>query len=250
MYISAISDVHAGNTDHSHYETLLKFLDHPKTKSSSMVAMLGDIFDHLTGEHQEYGGKYKAFFDKVAEHLKEGRTVLFMEGNHDFHFSNTFRNLLAQRVDEKVLDLFKYEKEFFTARVGPHKVALCHGDQMDETDPAYRRWKNIYTSRPFGFFISKVLTFNMVESIGSKAASSSRNRGSISFDLVKEKAKYRAAATDILKQNPWDYLVAGHTHIADEFEREGKTYLNIGFPPRDQTFLRLGPEGAERVSLA
>lgn len=249
MYISAISDVHVGKTGHSHYQTLLKFLDHPKTRASSMVALLGDVFDHLTGEHLEYGEKYREFFEKISEHLQEGRTVLFLEGNHDFHFEKTFKDILRPMVGNKAMELFIYERGIFTARVGKKKVALCHGDQMDESNPAYKRWKTIYTSKTFGFFISKVLTFSMVESIGAKAANNSRQRGSSSFDPVKEKAKYRAAASEMLQNNQWDYLVAGHTHIADEYEKEGKTYFNIGFPPRDKSFLMLGPDGAERISL-
>jgi len=215
-----------------------------------MVALLGDVFDHLTGEHREYGDKYSAFFDKVSVHLNEGRTVLFLEGNHDFHFEKTFKEILSQRTDKKAMDLFIYQRGIFTANIGARKVALCHGDQMDESNPAYKRWKNIYTSKAFGFFISKVLTFSIVESIGSKASNNSRQRGLSSFDPIREKAKYRAAASELLKKNSWDYLVAGHTHIADDFDMDGKTYLNIGFPPKDKSFLRLGPDGVERVSLA
>lgn len=249
MYISAISDVHVGKTNHSHYETLLSFLDHPETKSSSIVALLGDVFDHLTGEHEEYGEKFSAFFDKIASHLEAGRTVLFVEGNHDFHFEKTFRKILADKVGEKAMELFIYHKGLFTVRIGAQKVALCHGDQMDESNPAYKRWKTIYTSKAFGFFISKVLNYSMVEAIGSKAANNSRQRGSQSFDPTKQKAKYRALATELLKNGQWDVLVAGHTHILDDYKTDGKQYLNIGFPPRDKNFLKIGPEGPRRISL-
>ncbi|MCO4753022.1 MAG: hypothetical protein KC478_01000, partial [Bacteriovoracaceae bacterium] len=89
----------------------------------------------------------------------------------------------------------------------------------------------------------------MVKSIGEKASADSKERGKQSFNFQREKAKYRLAAKEFLNGCGVDRLIAGHTHIADDYEWEEKGYHNVGYPPKDKVFLKLDKDGVERVLI-
>lgn len=249
MRVSCISDIHAANPNGEAYKLLLKFLDHPLVRSSERISMLGDVFDHLTGEHSEHLQKYQEFFEKTVELLKAGKRVDYIEGNHDFHFGKTFKLYLSKRLSSEEIARFGYHRSGFILDVGDKKAFLCHGDDLDLENLAYRRWKRIYSSQLFGFFISKVMTYKMVEAIGQKASDDSRKRGSESFNRERERKKYRLAAESFLPAKDADIMVSGHTHIKDDHYWEAYSYHNIGFPLKDRSFLLLGAEGVERVPL-
>lgn len=249
MKISCISDIHVDKSAGEPYALLIKFMEHPKVEESDRVAFLGDIFDHLTGEHYGYIGKYPRFFDKIAELIKSGKHVHFVEGNHDFHFQKTFGKFLKSKLEPNEMGRFHYEKKGFVLPVEGTKIMFCHGDELDLGNKAYRRWKKIYSSSLFGFFISKILTFKTVESIGERASENSRRRNRPVFNYEKEKAKYRKAADEFMEKNGLDCVVSGHTHILDDYRSKSGYYINIGFPPKDKTFTRVGEDGVERIEL-
>ncbi|MEX1099601.1 MAG: metallophosphoesterase, partial [Bacteriovoracaceae bacterium] len=233
MSISCISDIHVRRPDDEAYQLLLQFLGHPKVKESDSVAFLGDVFDHLTGEHEGYLEKFKQFFQKVEELLVAGKRVYFIEGNHDFHFKKTFHKRLARTLNRSELDSFSYARGSLTIELGAKRHLLFHGDLLDSENKAYMRWKKIYSSKPFGFFISHILPFSIVEKIGDKASENSRERSKDSFNYHKEKEKYRQAVQVFGADLNVDRIIGGHTHIQDEFFWKDKAYYNIGYPLKD-----------------
>ncbi|MBC77342.1 MAG: hypothetical protein CME64_15160 [Halobacteriovoraceae bacterium] len=238
MSISCISDIHVTTVDSKQYALLLSFIRHEKVQNSKRVMFLGDIFDHLTGEHHQYLEKYSEFFNEVAKLLDKGVRVYYLEGNHDFHFKRTFNSALKKLCSNSAnLSNFQYSSVPVEVINGNKSITFCHGDDLDLNNKAYQRWKKIYSSKAFGFFISNLLPYKLVEHIGDKASSNSRERGKASFVYDQEKAKYREAAKEFLENIGGQILVAGHTHIPDIYSWNGKTYANIGFPPRDNEFL-------------
>ena len=250
MSISCISDIHVTTSKSKQYAILLNFIKNEKVQNSEKVMFLGDIFDHLTGEHKQYIAKYKEFFSEVAKLLDGGREVFFLEGNHDFHFEKTFTLALHElcKDKEKVAN-FKYSNSPVKFQFNSKSFTFCHGDDLDTDNKSYQRWKRIYSSNAFGFFVSRVLPYNLVNYLGDKASSDSRERGRAKFNYNREKAKYREAAKSYLNKHATDVLVAGHTHICDKVTWDGKTYVNIGFPQRDQTFLHISKEVIEMISI-
>ena len=227
----------------------MRFLNSDEVHRSERVALLGDVFDHLTGEHEGYLQKFQPFFERIVEILKAGKHVYFIEGNHDFHFRATFSRYLKKNLDKESFERFYYGQNGFELKLGERKVLFCHGDLLDWENKAYMRWKRIYSSKIFGFFISKFMSFKLVESIGEKASQDSRERGKQSFDHTKEKEKYRLAAQEYMELKGIDALVAGHTHIQDDFFWENRSYHNIGFPLRDKSFVVYSENGLERFPL-
>lgn len=249
MAVSCISDIHVGTPGGERHELLMKFLSHPKTLESGTIAFLGDVFDHLTGEHRGYLEKYREFFDKVARLLEQGKDIYFVEGNHDFHFENTLAGFLEGRVFGENRGAFTYARSGFALQTGDKNVYFCHGDELDLDNKAYRRWKKIYSSRIFGFFISNILSYSVVEAVGRRASENSRQRGRETFDFDRQKERYRKAAERFLDASPADLLVSGHTHIADDHYFEGGSYHNVGFPPKDNAFLLVDEQGVHRIPL-
>lgn len=248
MKIACISDVHASKPEGKNYQVLMSFLNHTEVDKADAIGLLGDVFDHLTGEHSQYLKKYESFYKKLEDHLKAGKTIFIVEGNHDFHFEKISKRRFSHLPSEQ-RNNFKYIRGSFSYKIGNETYLFCHGDQLDEQNKAYMRWKRIYSSKAFGFFISKILTFKIAESIGEKASENSRERGKSSFEYERVKNHYREMAKNYLSESKYSRMVAGHTHIIDEYEFDGKTYLNIGFPPKDEMFLMISPEGHERISL-
>lgn len=249
MSVACISDIHVTDPSGDSYKLLMRFMNHERALACQDVVFLGDVFDHLTGEHKEYLEKYREFFERTASLLNAGKNVYFVEGNHDFHFEKTFRLGLEANLSPERLSSFFYVRKGVELKVGAKRIYFCHGDQLDLDNKAYARWKKIYSSKLFGFIISNFLPYSAVEAIGERASSDSKRRGKAVFDYESARDKYRAAAKTLLQDSPFDGLVAGHTHIQDELSWDGKFYVNIGFPPRDKNFLVLSESEVIRPSL-
>ena len=60
MKISTISDIHV--TKEKNYDYLLSFMNHKRVADSDIIIFLGDIFDLMVGNHQEYINDLKNSF--------------------------------------------------------------------------------------------------------------------------------------------------------------------------------------------
>ena len=68
----------------------MSFLRHPEVRESDCIILLGDMFDFMMGEHQEYLNIFEKFFRELKKLLAEGKEIHFFEGNHDFHLEGLF----------------------------------------------------------------------------------------------------------------------------------------------------------------
>ena len=86
MKFSSISDVHIKNADDCpRLDLFLKFLNSNEVSQSNKIFLLGDIFDIFVGNHEEYIDYYSSIFSKLDELSKSGKSIYYIEGNHDFH---------------------------------------------------------------------------------------------------------------------------------------------------------------------
>lgn len=233
-----ISDIHVKDPNDHGANILKKFLSICENKDVERVYFLGDIFDHMVGEHKEYLDKFNFFFESIKKLILQNKVIYFFEGNHDFHLSPVFNYFLE--IHQLNKELFYYSKGFVIHEFDNKKVWLGHGDDLDYQNIAYKRWKNIYTSKQFNFFISKVMNFKALQSFAKWASSDSKRRGKKTFDMEVARNKYREGAR-VISQTGVNYIIAGHTHILENFEDEYKgnkfTYFNNGFPLRDKVFI-------------
>ena len=116
IQISSISDCHIKKTNDKSSLVLNKFLHHPTVEESSHILFLGDIFDHCVGNHNEYIIYYHDFFDTVVRFIQDGKQVIFIEGNHDFHLEEVFNNLIKKFQLNNMN--FQYIRDSYKIQIG------------------------------------------------------------------------------------------------------------------------------------
>lgn len=228
MKISVTSDIHVRDNHPQSVSYLENFLINPLVQNSDYIIFLGDIFDLMVGPKYQYIQEFHFFFDKVKKLANAGKKVIYIEGNHDFHVKEVFKQLNSPNI-EVLSDCYELVDQ-------GKRLRFEHGDELDLYNTSYQRWKKIYSSRFMGFLLKYIFPYKMIRAVGNAASQKSKKKGSRKFSLEKEKQKYR----DNFKtysQKDGDIFIMGHTHIQDEYEYEGKVYLNNGYPPSHHQFL-------------
>ena len=86
MKISVISDVHVHPTRGSGEAILKSFCENETVINSDYVIFLGDIFDLLVFNFDEYLDIYEKSIESINKLSEKGVKIFFVEGNHDFSF--------------------------------------------------------------------------------------------------------------------------------------------------------------------
>lgn len=245
---SFISDIHVKtSTDHG-AKVLNKFLQNETVLNSKNIYFLGDIFDHLIGEKKDYLEVYKFFFKSVVKLLDKGVRVTYLEGNHDFHFENIFTQFVLSNT--KNSSLFHYCKDGGNLSIGSKVYYFCHGDEVDYTNEAFKRWKKVYRSKAFQIFVNKIIPAKLVLYLGEKASSDSKKRGQKKFNIEKARVKYLEGAKKLIDEKKVDGIIAGHTHIPELHSfADGQLYINCGFPQKHNHFIHFDETNFKKVSL-
>lgn len=238
MKCAFISDLHIKEQDDLASEKLTNFFSHEAVQNCDEIYLLGDIFEYMVGEHKQYTQKYYHFFEAIVESLNRGKKIIFIEGNHDFHFERTITNYLIRHT--KNHHNFSYRCDSLILLAGNKRYFVCHGYEVDYYNKYFKKWHRIYTSRFMKFFVSYVLPFQFIQKLGELASKDSKRRGRKTFDYNKMKAKYLFGAKALITRENVDGIIGGHTHIKEShvFE-DGTCYYNVGYPKRDGHFLYL-----------
>ncbi len=243
-----ISDLHIKRPDDLAARIFREFCLHSHTLHSDKVIFLGDIFDHVVGNHVEYLKKYQFFFEELDKLLALDKEVVFIEGNHDFHIKELFERYLSS--NPRYSTNFRYLRKGETLLLGEEKFYYCHGYEVDYFNKYFRRWYRIYSSKWFKFFINYVLTYNIIMKIADWASKDSKRRGQKTFDFNLARVKYIEGAYELIKEKKVDGVIAGHTHIPCTHKYPtNQWYFNCGFPIRDKKFLSFRNQKFEMVNL-
>lgn len=234
MKCAVISDIHIKNPGDESYQLLLSFLSKRDVQESSTWYFLGDIFDMMVGNHQEYLNVFPEFFSATYAFLSRGGTIHYLEGNHDFHLEKLFNSFLKN-------ENFHYHEKAFTQNLEGARFYFCHGDDIQTGDFGYIFLKNLLRNPISAFIIDKLMSFPFLQKLGKFMSGNSRKYSQTDQVLVKE--KYRKFAVRFLQKNPSDFLICGHSHVLDDCDLTGGRYINLGFPPTDQQYLLIdGPK--------
>lgn len=247
MIVSSISDLHIKKKDDAACKLFLTFSCHEKVLKSDAIFLLGDIFDFMVGNYEQYPILFPDFFTQIVKFLNSGKKVYFIEGNHDFHIEEMLQMTIS-RLGGK-LENFFYLKDFVILNVNNKNIMFTHGHEVDEKNESYKKWKKIYTSLKFKFLIEKILPFCLVLKLGAKASGDSKKRGRKTFNLEKYRDQYLDGARSILSNPKLDALVAGHTHISENISYNNKTYINNGFAPETKSFIYIDEMGYHLINL-
>jgi len=241
---SVISDIHIKGPKEKSYRLLLAFLSQKEVKESSTWYFLGDIFDLMVGNHQEYLETFPKFFDHIGEFLKEGGTIHYLEGNHDFHLELLFLNFF--KLKNIPSNNFFYHQEAFKQNLNGKSYYFCHGDDIQTGDFGYKFLKVVLRNKVSGFIINKLMSFSLLQKIGVLMSGNSRKYNISKYEsdsgqnYVKD--RFRKFAGEFLKKNKFDFLICGHSHVIDEYLLKGGKFINIGFPPISKKYLLIDGE--------
>lgn len=249
MNFVSISDVHVKNELDDRYHLLLKFLNHPITKSVEEVYFLGDIFDLMVGPHKEYLNKYEKFFEGIEKLILEGKTIHFFEGNHDLHIKKLFKKFLHHRKLD--LDKLVIHHKPIVQKIGDYQFYLTHGDELEPGNYSYKIYKKILMSKPLEILVT-VVPYQLVDYIGTNASAKSKERSRRYYNEEKNRAKFRRGSITFSKTGS-DYIVAGHSHIKENIELRGPQkpfhYINNGFLPETKTFIYFDSKKINFINL-
>lgn len=243
MKVSAISDVHVKSPGDPADVLLNKFLDHPEVRSSQHVLLLGDIFDLMSGQHDEYLRDYGHIFRKMDELVKAGVRVHFFEGNHDVNLQKLFKKFWPKM---EVTSRVEAEIEEWDGK----KYYFSHGDEHEIHNPSYQRYKRFINSKPLHFVANYIMPYAVLKFVGERASVRSRKKGSKFFDENAVREKFRAGVSTVTG-GKYDFVIGGHSHVKDEFRmNEKSTYLNNGYALRSKTFIVIENHKPRFESLA
>ena len=122
-----IADAHLRLPGDDNYRTLLRFLAE-LPGSTDTLYILGDLFEFWIGYQQVAFSQYLPLLDALLALRRAGVEIVYFEGNHDFHMGPYFTHTLGARVYRGPAVL----------EVEGKRVYLCHGDEINRRDYAYR----------------------------------------------------------------------------------------------------------------
>ncbi|MCO4792948.1 MAG: UDP-2,3-diacylglucosamine diphosphatase [Bacteriovoracaceae bacterium] len=244
MKIVSISDVHIKEQGDEASQLFEKFLTHEKVVNSEEIFLLGDIFDLMVGNKDEYIEKYRETFTLLEKLLISGKNIFYFEGNHDFHVKNLFENW-SKNIETK--GEFRFHKKGLIREYSGKKVHFSHGDDIELGNYSYKIYKYLINNYPLELLADFVVPYSLIERIGISASAKSRARnkdrysdkkemGSFVFEKFRESAKRAAALKNV------ELVVCGHSHVKDMFEGDNFKYVNSGFTPIEKSFISFDEE--------
>ena len=248
MKISFFSDLHINEPRGFEQALFTQFCNNPYTDQATHVILLGDMFDLMVGEHEEYLFKYALFFDQIITLLEQKKKIIYLEGNHDFHMKSTLSSFIEK--SSQYSENFSYLQKGENLKLNGKTYHFCHGHEVDYNNDAFKRWYNIYSSKAFKFLVNKALPYSIIDYIGERASKNSKERGSRAFDFKKSREKYIAGAKAFIDEIKVDGVICGHTHIQESHEYpDGTLYLNCGYPKLDKNFLYFSEDKFSFINL-
>ncbi len=216
-----ISDIHLKDIRERNSEELLRFLHFVSndTKTTHLF-LLGDIFDLWVGHSKLFHTKFAPLVDLIIKIKRQGIEVIYFEGNHDLHIEKFWQEKfqIPVLVERKIYQL------------GNLKVQVEHGDYINPDDLAYMRYLGVIRSLPMKIF-AQTMPGKFFERLGTWASRVSRETSYTyrkdSENLLRE--RIRTFAKTQAQISDFDYLIAGHMHLRDEyqFQAGGKSVISI-----------------------
>ena len=244
MSILTISDVHIKKVDDEPYKLFMNFLNIANEDSVEAVFLLGDIFDLMVGEYEEYINDFPELFLSLKK-LSNKKKIYFLEGNHDFHLRNIFEEYLNPLN-------FEYHAEGKIIDYHGKRILFCHGDDIELGNPSYKIYKYFIRSRFIRLLAKMCFRHKTVKLIGDNASKKSRQRNTKRYTAEVDKMvreKFRASALGAAEEFQVKGVVAGHSHTLDLFREGSFIYLNNGFFPKTGCYGKITPNNWEIVSL-
>lgn len=248
MRLVALSDIHIRQAGDSGAKCLEQFFRHPLTQGSTHVALLGDIFDLVAGNHAEYLMRWSSVFDQLKSFCESGKTVYFAEGNHDMHLERLFESVSKTWAPESARRLIVIPTELRIS-LNELTVLLSHGDEYNQEDTTYLKYKRFIKRPSLRFVADYIMPLSVLDYLGNKASKKSRAYGERTFNEAEVREKFRRGVSALVAPDV-DVVVGGHSHVVDHWQNGQTTYLNNGYPPKSKVFVVVDDAGARLEALS
>lgn len=238
-----VSDIHISSPDDPKYGLFLKFLDRCAELRPEHLFLVGDIFDLWVSDRRYFVGQYQDVIGRILRLREMGVEVHYFEGNHDLDLKLFWQNQLGVHVWEQAA--------YF--EIAGLVVRAEHGDQMDPDDKGYifLRW---FLRTPLMRLFCRYLPNQLVEWLGKRASQASRNYTSNIKTTTHDRTRavIKAHAEKVQSERPFDLLVSGHVHLADDclIKRGERAFRSINLGTWLETPMVLEiPDNTEQIQL-
>lgn len=248
MKLSSISDVHLSPSYPERFKLFSQFISSKEVQESDIVVLLGDIFDIMVGNKKQYINAYQEYFNQLGGLLENDKKIIIVEGNHDFHTGEVYHYYFKKNHPDKIHN-YQHIKSHKVISVNNKKVYLGHGDVLDYKNEAYKRWKSIYSSKLFKVITNILIPYKLVDHLGHRASKNSKKRSRDTFNYEASKDLYREGFVNMLQEYDFDIALTGHTHIKEDYIKDGKKLLNNGFFPQTKSFIYLDENNESLITL-
>lgn len=196
--------------------------------------LLGDIFDYWF----EYTcvipkGNYR-FLSKLSEIRSKGIEIYFFTGNHDMWVKNYL-------VDEFGIQIFRNQQVF---NINGKVCVIGHGDGLGPGQYGYKLMRWVF-SRKFNIWLYGLLPSSSSFAIARFFSRKSRAMTPTHEEqyLGEDKEYVVLYIKEYLKENPADFFIFGHRHLALDIPIQNSRYINTGDWLKLNTYFVLEQEG-------
>jgi UDP-2,3-diacylglucosamine hydrolase len=212
-----LADAHLASPDDRNYRLLLRFLRELEGDTETLFIM-GDLFDFWLGFPSNPLHQFDEVLDALQSLVHSGCRLVYFEGNHDFHMGTVFRQRLGAEIHTGPAII----------TVQGQRLFLCHGDQINHRDRAYRLLRLFLHNRLAAVsvtYVPPVITLRI------RAWLQRTSRAGYQAKL--QRWNYRAIIRTFartVRELGCDGLVTGHFHLAFREELDGSTFaiLSLG----------------------
>jgi UDP-2,3-diacylglucosamine hydrolase len=204
-----VSDIHISSAGDPKYQMFLRFLDACLRNRIRELFLVGDIFDFWIADRAFLTREYAECIVKLRQIVQMGIRVHYFEGNHDLDLGVFWQNSVGAMVYT--------DASYFN--VDGLRVRVEHGDLMDPEDTGYLFLRRLLR-HPFFVFLGRYLPAPVLRWIGQKASLKSRGYTTEVKTATDEevRVKIRKHSMSIFRRSPYDIIVSGHVHVAEDHE--------------------------------
>lgn len=209
-----IADAHLRQPEDRNYQMLLCFLS-TLPGSADTLYILGDLFDFWIGYPRLVFPYYREMLDQLAMLRDAGISIVYFEGNHDFHMGPIFTKELGITVYSGPASL----------EIDGRRCLVCHGDEMNRDDRGYLLLRSILHSQLTNQLIKIVpasCTLRIAEFLDRRCGAPT-----VAAAHPDPRPVIRRYGAEQFSRGI-DLVISGHFHTPFVESQEGKTILSLG----------------------
>jgi UDP-2,3-diacylglucosamine hydrolase len=195
-------------------------------RDADMVFLMGDLFEFYHGYEGYIYPWYRSIVDVFKELTRTGKSVYFLEGNHEFHMGSFFETYTGVKCAKHL-----------TIDIEGKRTFISHGDE--------------FISNPFLKALKTPVTIGAMDLLGPRLSWNIAMGMSVFMSKKKKgqnknvKYWFREYAQRKLDEG-FDAVIFAHSHISDYVEYETvlgkKVYLNSGDFIKKSTYIEYTTE--------